>query len=127
MNLILESLVVGCFLHKLAEDEFLLPADDVPPQLVHDEDDEGEGQGWEPPARVQRVQAYVLRYYRNVDEEDGQHRLEDEGEVERVVVHLLCEDGDCPRLADDEVRPLNLLTVASQYIYIYIICWSIQL
>ena len=78
------------------------------PQLVHDEDEHGKRQGEQPPGRGQGVQADVLGQLGRVDENSGQAGLEDEGEVEVAVGHALVHDGHDPRLADDQVSPLDL-------------------
>ena len=81
--------------------------DEVAPGLVAHPDEEGEGQGWDPPLRSDRVEADNVGI-RKVDEECSTGCLKDEAKVEHPVVHALLEDGEDAGLADDHVRPLDL-------------------
>ena len=57
--------------------------------LVVDEDDDGEGDGRDPPLERQRVHPQPLVHARAVGEEGGQGGLEEEAKVEEGVVHAL--------------------------------------
>lgn len=82
-------------------------SDDVSAELVVEEDEQREGHRQEPPGRPERVEAEEGGHAGRVAEDDGQHRLEDQGEVEHPVRHALLHDGVAARLADDEVGPLH--------------------
>ena len=77
-------------------------------------DEEGEGQGGDPPLGSDWVEADVVGEGK-VEEEGGAGGLEDEAEVEHPVGHALLEDGEHPSLADDHVRPLDLQTIGYYY------------
>ena len=77
------------------------------PHLVVDQDDEGEGEGREPPEEVDVLQLQHGVDARSVAKEDGQESLEDESEVELPVPHPLLEQGVPPGLADQQVGPLD--------------------
>ena len=85
--LLLLLLVVGLPLHKSSG----VPAQDELPRLVVDEDDEGEGEGGQPPVEVQRVHPQPLVHAGAVGEEGGQAGLEDQAKVEEPVLHALLE------------------------------------
>ena len=61
------------------------------PALVIHEDEEGEGEGGQPPVDVQRVHPQTLVHPGAVGEEDGQTGLEDEAKVHEPVLHALLE------------------------------------
>ena len=75
--------------------------------LVVDEDDNGEGDGRDPPLECQRVHPQPLVHARAVGEEGGQGGLEEETKVQEGVVHSLLEHRVAPCLADDEIGPLH--------------------
>ena len=81
--------------------------DEVAPGLVAHPDEEGEGQGGDPPLGGNWVEADD-EGVGEVDEECSTGSLKDEAKVEHPVVHALLEDGEDARLADDHVRPLDL-------------------
>ena len=88
------------------------PASGVAPQqelsrLVVAEDQDGEGDGRQPPVDLQGVHPQALVHARGVGEEGSQAGLEDEAEVHEMVLHSLLEDRVFPCLADDEVSPLH--------------------
>ena len=102
-------LVVGLHGEEVSEGGLLVECapDEEAPGLVAHPDEEGEGQGWDPPLRGHRVEADDIGVG-EVDEGCGADCLKDEAEVEHPVVHTLLEDGEDSGLADDHVRPLDL-------------------
>ena len=105
----MEELVVGLHGEEVSKPGLLAQGepDEVAPGLVAHPDEEGEGQGRDPPLRGHRVEADHIGVG-EVDEGCGADCLKDEAEVEHPVVHTLLEDGEDPGLADDHVRPLDL-------------------
>ena len=81
--------------------------DEVAPGLVAHPDEEGEGQGRDPPLGGNRIEADNVGVG-EVDEECGTDSLKDKAKVEHPVVHALLEDGEDSGLADDHIRPLDL-------------------
>ena len=75
--------------------------------LIVAEDEDGEGDGWDPPVEVERVHPQALVHARAVGEEGSQAGLEEETEVEEMILHSLLEDRVFPCFADDEVSPLH--------------------
>ena len=73
-------------------------------------DEEGEGQGGDPPLRGNQVEADEVGVEK-VEEEGGASGLEDEAEDEHQVGNPLLENGERPGLDDDHVRPLDLQTM----------------
>ena len=95
-------------------------------RLIIGEDEQGERQGRQPPVelrmftlmrmvlRMQSVSSYLQRIHpeplvhaRAIGEEGGQEGFEAEPKVEHPVLHPLLEHRVLPRLADDQVRPLD--------------------
>ena len=105
----MEELVVGLHGEEVTEPGLLAKGepDEVAPGLVAHPDEEGEGQGRDPPLRGHRVEADHIGVG-EVDEGGGADSLKDEAKVEHPVVHSLLEDGEDSGLADDDVRPLDL-------------------
>ena len=103
------QLVVGLHGEEVSERGFLAQGepDEVAPGLVAHKDEEGEGQGWDPPLRGDGVEADNIGVG-EVDEGCGAQGLKDEAKVEHPVGHTLLEDGKNSGLADDHVRPLDL-------------------
>jgi len=86
------SLVVGLPLDPGAVAHGLpLVPEDVLPGLVVAEDENGEGDGGQPPAEVQRVHPQADVQAGAVAEEGSQGSLEAEAEVQEVVLHALLE------------------------------------
>ena len=103
------SSVVGILIDETTECAgAFVPPQDEPPQLVREEDEEGEGKGRHPPLRLQRVEPDILGQHGGVDEQDGQQGLEQEGHVEDPVGEALGQQGHIPSLADQQVGPLGL-------------------
>ena len=102
-------LVVGLHGEEISERSLLVEcaSDEEAPGLVAHPDEEGEGQGRDPPLRGNWVEADD-EGVGEVDEECSAGGLKDEAKVEHPVVHALLEDGEDPGLADDHVRPLDL-------------------
>ena len=84
----------------------LFPEDELP-CLVVTEDEDGEGDGGQPPAEVKRVHPQAHIQAGAVAEEGSQGSLEAEAEVQEVVLHALLEHGVHPGLANDEISPLD--------------------
>ena len=101
--LLLLLLVVSLPLHKSSG----VPAQDELPRLVVDEDEEGEGEGGNPPVDLERVHPQPLVHSGGVGQHRRQHRLEEQAKVEHPVLHALLEDRVLAGLADDEVGPLD--------------------
>ena len=91
-------------------------------RLIIGEDEQGERQGRQPPVelrmftlmRMQSVSSYLQRIHaeplvhaRAIGEEGGQEGFEAEPKVEHPVLHPLLEHRVLPRLADDQVGPLD--------------------
>ena len=74
--------------------------------LIVNEDDEGEGESWEPPVELQRVHSQSLVHARGVGQESGQKGFEDKTKVHEPVLHSLLEHRVLPGLTDDEISPL---------------------
>ena len=72
--------------------------DEVAPGLVAHPDEEGEGQGRDPPLRGNRVEADD-EGVGEVDEECSAGGLKDEAKVEHPDVHALLENGEGPGVA----------------------------
>ena len=104
-----EELVIGLHGEEVSDPGLLAQGepDEVAPGLVAHPDEEGEGQGGDPPLRGHRVEADD-EGVGEVDEECSAGGLKDEAKVEHPVVHALLEDGEDAGLADDHVRPLDL-------------------
>ena len=91
--------VVGLSLHPVARRKF--PHDELP-DLVVDQDEEGEGESRQPPEELDALHLQDCADARAVAEEGGQESLEDEGGGEVAVPHPLLEQGVAPRLADQD-------------------------
>ena len=102
-------LVVGLHGEEVSKPGLLAQGepDEVAPGLVAHPDEEGEGQGRDPPLRGNWVEA-DNEGVGEVDEESSAASLKDEAKVEHPVGHALLEDGEDASLADDHVRPLDL-------------------
>ena len=102
-------LVVGLHGEEVSEGGLLVECapDEEAPGLVAHPDEEGEGQGRDPPLRGNWVEA-DNEGVGEVDEESSATSLKDEAKVEHPVGHALLEDGEDASLADDHVRPLDL-------------------
>ena len=74
--------------------------------FIVDKDNEGKGQGREPPVELQGVHSQSLVHARGVGQESGQDGFKDETEVHEPVLHSLLEYGVLPGLTDDEISPL---------------------
>ena len=77
------------------------------PRLIVAEDEDGEGEGGQPPVKLERVHPQALVHARGVGEDAGKHSLEDQPEVHEVILHALLEHRELPGLADDEIGPLD--------------------
>ena len=75
--------------------------------LIIAEDEDGEGDGWDPPVEVERVHPQALVHPRSVGEEGGQAGLEEETKVEEMILHSLLEDRVSSGLTDDKICPLD--------------------
>ena len=76
-------------------------------RLVVAPDEDGEGDGGQPPVDLQGVHPQALVHARGVGEDAGKGRLEEESKVHEVVLHALLEHRELPGLADDEIGPLD--------------------
>ena len=115
----MRMLVVCLCVEEGAEGGGGVGPEDEPAQLVQQEDEEGEGEGRHPPARLQGVEANVLGHLWRVEEEEGQQGLQEEGRVEEPVGEALGEDGHLPGLADHQVRPLGLRKYTHAHSYAF--------
>ena len=77
------------------------------PRLVVAEDQDGEGDGGQPPVELERVHPEPLVHARGVAEDAGKHGLEDQTEVHEMILHALLEHRQLPCLANDEISPLD--------------------
>ena len=75
--------------------------------LIVAEDEDGEGDGRQPPVDLQGVHPQPLVHAGCVGQDGSEEGLEAETEVHEVVLHALLEHGVLPGLADDQVRPLH--------------------
>ena len=76
-------------------------------RLVVAPDEDGEGDGRQPPVDLQGVHPQALVHAGGVGENAGESSLEEEAKVHEVVLHALLEHGELPGLADDEIGPLD--------------------
>ena len=67
-------------------------AQDPFPDLIKDENENGEGNSWEPPVDLKRVHLEALVHAWSVGEEGSKASLKDETKVEDPVGHALSED-----------------------------------
>ena len=98
--------VVGLSLHPVARRKF--PHDELP-DLIVGQDEEGEGEGRQPPEELDALQLQDYPDARAVAEEGSQGGLEEERGVELAVPHSLLEQGVAPRLDQEEVTTLTLI------------------
>ena len=99
----ISCLVVGLLLYPATG----IAPQDVLSDLVIDKDEEGEGEGGNPPVDLERVHPQPLVHAGGVGQHRRQHRLEEQAKVEHPVLHALLEDRVLAGLADDEVGPLD--------------------
>ena len=75
--------------------------------LIVAEDEDGEGDGREPPVDLERVHPQTLVHPRGVREDGCKAGLEAKPKVHEVVLHALLEHRVLPCLTDDEIGPLH--------------------
>ena len=75
--------------------------------LVIDKDEQGEGEGGQPPRELERVHPQTLVHAGCVRQERRQAGLKEQAKVHEVVLHALLEDGQTSGLADDQISPLH--------------------
>ena len=81
--------------------------DDQLPNFIKNEDQDREGNGWEPPVDLQRIHLQPFVHARSVGQESSKTSFKDQTKGQDVISHSLLEKRIFPGLADKEIRPLD--------------------